>query len=196
MESNAKPEETILYCFLRAGGVQMRPICKITPEILDAQTGQDTVKLLLEHDLARLGTEPTAIRVLETTAYNPYWWEKDGKRALEMLWEWDPGLRVTSPMLEAARNSHDLKFLLTQDRAKLPVPNVAMRRAIETLSDAPEKVGLRLTHDPDMELKPDTNTRVFEQRIFCLTSLETDGISGVSKGYGIFSLLGGFACSR
>ncbi|KAK4451340.1 ankyrin repeat-containing domain protein [Podospora aff. communis PSN243] len=124
--------------------LQIRPICKLTLEILEFQRERPAIHLLLEHEPDFPITEAVVLAVLRTPCHPPPMPTMGG--LLQMLWSRNPGLQVTRAMIEAASKSpKDLEFILHQNDTVLVSQEAACIAANHPFS-APKLTRMLLSH--------------------------------------------------
>ena len=92
--------------------LQYRPICRVTPEILQAQVWNGAIDILLDNDPDETIpiSESLVIHALKIAPQN---YRGGGiPTTVELLWWRNPCVGVTAEMLRAAQNPRDLQFLL------------------------------------------------------------------------------------
>ena len=135
--------------------LEIRPICKLTLGIVEAQKEREAIELLLEHDLEFPITERVILSVLRA-ACSPSPTLTPEKDLLRVLWSRNPQLRVTRSMLEAAsKYPRDLKFILGCNTA-VPVPREVLCIAACHPYHASLLVRMLLAHDPSLRPQQDT----------------------------------------
>ncbi|KAK1756491.1 ankyrin repeat-containing domain protein [Echria macrotheca] len=135
------------------------PICPITPDIIRAQQTRSCVAALIGYDKDIPITEDLALAVLSVPNY-PSW--RPQRPPLEMLWERNAQLRVTSAMIEAAASSRttplrDLEFVLDRAERGLAVTSGALSAAAAAdCREVGDMVDLLLGFDPTCRPGPES----------------------------------------
>lgn len=120
------------------------PICRITLEILQAQSKRKFIKTLLDYDQTILPTEALVLSALRTAKFFDYW---TPATILQALWERNTNLRVSEEMLKAAKTPKDVQFLLTKRQPSSPISIDVLRAALNRFMNDGQMLLLLLQHD-------------------------------------------------
>ncbi|KAK0632689.1 ankyrin repeat-containing domain protein [Immersiella caudata] len=124
--------------------LSIRPICKLSLEILEFQRERPAIHLLLEHEPEFPITEGVVMAVLRTS-YHPPPTPKVGG-LLQILWARNPNLQTTRAMIEAASKSpKDLEFILQRNDTVL-IPHEAVCMAANHPFSAQKLTKMLLGH--------------------------------------------------
>lgn len=128
--------------------LQLRPICKITPQLLTQCKSAYEIRDLIEHDPSLAITQDLATALIKRTAVS--FLPRDA--LLHLLWSRNPNLVVTREMiLHAAKDCSYLEFLLPRAPKGMKIPYRALVTASKSSQHSVKMVSLLLEHDKTLK---------------------------------------------
>ena len=133
----------------------LRPICRITEEILEALHEWELMELLLLHDPSFTPPASTVVAYLKTNRWDRMS-RSNQENPLDMLWDRNPALHVTEDMLKAAENPNDLHYLLERTDPAMRTSQGVLEAVVAKLSNTANMLQLLLQRDKNIRVPTKT----------------------------------------